>query len=94
MEPETLARPSRPRLYYGGLVVGKVFALDRTAGVADVHLEVDGAARAVRLRVSGMTARGRRDRLGHGVASERADVRAELERRAGIVFGEWAEGDE
>lgn len=77
-----------PNLFYGGVRVAKVFALDRTSGTADVHLMnavITGSfARVTVAKVTGTVGDGQG--AGWRQMSD-AEVWAELERRAGVAFG-------
>lgn len=82
-----MTRETTPRLYYGGVEVGWVFAVNRTDDTADVLLMM-AVVTGTQSRIEMSKIIGRVGRNGTGGRQLSDDeVRAELARRAGIVFG-------
>lgn len=79
-----MSRRKFPHLTYGGCQVTRVFAVNRTAGTADVLLMTAVVTGSwARVQVSAVAGSG-------GVRLTDAEIRAELERRAGVCFGAWS----
>jgi hypothetical protein len=84
-----VTRPPRPTLRYGGLVVGRVFSVNRAAGTADVLLAgANPTGTWQRVRVTGVTGSRRHGPYPSEVLTD-DEVRAELDWRAGIALGAW-----